>query len=115
MAFLLAVFTVIPSVIYGINETSNTLDDILNFNYTEYLKNKISNADKKLQIAILELEYKNAQKSYKNCTNEYKNLILDTNRNNIKINEIKIKRNHYYNLMNESMVQIRNLKKEIFN
>ena len=112
MAFILTSFFVIPSVIYGINEASNTLDDILNFNYTEYLKNKISNVDKRLQITILELEYKNAKKLYKNYNDEYKNFILKKN-GIYKINEIKLKRNHYYNLMNESMKQIKNLKKEI--
>lgn len=114
MAFILGTLFVVPSLYYGLNEASNTIEDIVNFDYAKYFENKISNLSKKVQIELLELEYTNAKSSYDDYNDEYKKIFL-SNKNNDKkkINQIKQQRDHYYNLMKESRDRIKKINEKI--
>ncbi len=114
MAFLLGSIFFIPTVTYGINEMSNGINDIVNFDYKKYIENKISNMNKKSQIAILELELKQAESSYQKYNDKYKKIFKsDEFSNKSLLKNIKHKREHYMKLSNECKIQIRQIKSEL--
>lgn len=114
MAFILAAIFGVPTLYYGLNEASNAVHDVVNFDYSKYFENKISNLNKKVQIELLELEYKNAKLSYDNYNNEYKQMFISNKfHDKENINEIKQQREHYYNLMKESKERIKKLNEKI--
>lgn len=114
MAFLLGALIAIPTITYGVNELSNTLDDIVNFDYNKYICDSISNMNLGSQIIFLELELKNNTQKYNNYNQEYLKLFKNNNFFDKELaNSIKIKRNHHEKLCIEIKKQIKDKKSKL--
>ncbi len=109
MAFIFSVLVGGPVIAYVGNEVSNTIKDIVNFDYKKYFENKISNANLKTQIYILELELKKIEAEYLNINQQLKSAI----RSKDNFEYINIKRAHIIKLKTECKNKIRYLKSKV--
>jgi len=109
MAFVLGALVGLPTVFYAVNEVKNTINDITSFDYSTYFENKISNANLKTQICILEMELSNINKKYTDVNSAYK-LALKSGRD---IVEISNKRVHIVKLRTECKNKIKKLKSQL--
>lgn len=93
--------------IYGINISESSIDDIMNFDYRNYMINELLRSNCYLHISILDFEYKHANYKFILFTNEYKRLT----RLGEETIEIKKARLHYFNMCKElrsMMVDLQN-------
>jgi hypothetical protein len=94
MAFILGVLT-LPLIMYKMDEASDAMDDIYNFDSKKYIENKMSKINIERKIKFLELELKRNDWLYKSCNEEYKKVIQNDVFDASKLNDIKIKKNYY--------------------
>jgi hypothetical protein len=110
MASLLTALFVLPGVIHGVNEFTKTVDDIVNFDYNKYINDKISNMSIKSQIIFLKQELEHNKSQYDKYNDEYKNLFKNDKKFDKELTEeIKKKKEHYYNICNELRKKFKNL------
>lgn len=98
---------IIGSMYIG-NEISNTIKDIVKFDYRKYFENKVSNMSVKCKIKTLEIELNANQKQYNYYNNQYRNIFKEKNFNSKNLDNIRKTRDKYYKICQE----LRNLIKE---
>ena len=108
MAFVFGLLFGLPTIAYGANEMANAIDSMVNFNYTQYFNDKISNLNIEAQIMVLNHELNTIKKNKEQSTDDYKNAL----KTGINIKEKKIILNHYRKLLEECMKKIKELKKK---
>jgi hypothetical protein len=114
MSFVFGMLFVAPVVGYVMNEVNQTIDDIINFDYKNYLQTKLKNMNLKMKTEFLEMEYKSNSVLYEKLNEEYKEYLITPKKMNDKekFNKLKKERMHYYEMMNECRERIRVLNKE---
>lgn len=114
MAFILGALFVVPTVLYGMNQISNTVDDMIKYDYKKYLTTKMSNMNIKSQILFLELELKSNTSMLTHYKNEYIKHIQTKNvLDNKSFENIKAKKKYYDEICIELKKQIDEKKKLI--
>ena len=114
MSFLFTMLFVAPVFGYVTNEVNETINDITNFDYTNYFQTKLKNMNLKMKIEYLEMEYKSNKTIYEKLNEEYKEYLITPKKMNDKekFNKLKKERMHYYEMMNECRNRITALNKE---
>ena len=109
MAFVLGLLIGAPTIAYIGNEVTNTIHDIVQFDYSNYFETKISNGNLKTKIFILEMELKQIENEYVQINNLYKDAIL--NRGNLI--ELSQQRAHIIKLRTQCKKHIHQLKSQV--